>query len=245
MEEVIVLTPLIHFCNIMNNNETTVVPFEGVILDMDGTLIESTEADYLAWKRVFADYNIALPFEDYMPMLGMRSVDLVKQKLAHSKDAPETILQRKMDYFKEIAVQKGIKTVPFAMALLQNLKQYPVRIALATSSRREKMKLAMENVGMLSYFDVIVTGDEVHNGKPAPDIFILAAKRLQLPPHKCLVIEDAANGVMAAKSAHMKCIAITTTHEAGRLQQADLVIDSYENVDFKNWCALLNGAGVK
>jgi HAD superfamily hydrolase (TIGR01509 family) len=133
----------------------------------------------------------------------------------------------------------GIKTVPFVEALMKNLKSYPVRIALATSSRREKMKLLMEKVGFLPYFDAIVTGEEVTNGKPAPDIFLQAAERLHVPAGKCMVIEDAASGVKAAKSAQMKCIAITTTHPADQLQLADLVIDSFENASLGAWCSQL------
>jgi beta-phosphoglucomutase-like phosphatase (HAD superfamily) len=72
----------------------------------------------------------------------------------------------------------------------------------------------------------------VARSKPAPDIFIKASAQLQLPPHECLVIEDAASGVKAAKTAGMKCIAITTTHTADQLQHADLVIDSFEELDF-------------
>jgi beta-phosphoglucomutase family hydrolase len=216
------------------------LPYSGVILDMDGTLIESTEADYLAWKWLFADYNQAFTFQEYMPLLGIKSIDVLHHKLQLNGEALHQALHKKMSYFKEVVEDNGIRPVPFAQSFLKSLQDYPVKVALATSSRREKMQLLMEKVEFLNYFDVIVTGEEVHHGKPAPDIFIQAAQKLDIPPDKCVVIEDATNGVAAAKNAHMKCIAITTTHSAEQLLYADLVVDTFEKADFADWCRKLS-----
>jgi beta-phosphoglucomutase family hydrolase len=217
---------------------TAVLPVEGVIFDMDGTLLESTQADYLAWKWVFADFDYDLSFQDYMPMLGIRSADLLRHKLQLSGDTLQNALTKKMAYFREIVNGNGIHPVPYVELFLQHVRSFPVRIALATSSRKEKMQLLMEKMEWLHFFDAIVTGEEVHHGKPAPDIFLLAAERLGLPPSSCIVFEDAASGVAAAKKAQMKCVAITTTHSAEQLAQADLVVDSYEHADLKDWCRL-------
>lgn len=217
----------------------TYFPFKGVICDMDGTLIESTEADFLAWKRLFADHNKELSFEDYFPLIGMKSAVVVQSRLLLDEEKAKEALTRKMEYFSEIVLANGIKTVPFATKLLQQLKAHNVKLALATSSRKAKMKMVLKLTGLLSYFDVIVTGEEVNKSKPAPDIFIKAAEKLQLLQSECLVIEDAANGVRAAKDAGMKCVAITTTHTADLLRQADLVIDSYEELDFQKLTEML------
>lgn len=227
--------------NTVEENVTVPValPYEGVILDMDGTLIESTEADYLAWKWLFADFGQPFTFQEYMPLLGIKSADVLHYKLRLNGDALHQALQKKMDYFKEIVEDNGIRTVPFAPSFLKSLQAYPVKVALATSSRRHKMQLLMEKAELLNYFDAIVTGEEVHHGKPAPDIFIQAAQKLGMTPDKCVVIEDAANGVAAAKKAHMKCVAITTTHSAEQLLYADLIVDSFEKADFKDWCRKL------
>lgn len=208
-------------------------PFKGVICDMDGTLIESTEADYLAWKRLFAEHNKELSFEDYFPLIGMKSAVVVQSRLLLEGEEAKEALAKKMDYFSDIVTDSGIKTVPFATKLLQQLKERNVKLALATSSRRPKMKMVLQLTELLPFFDVIVTGDEVSRSKPAPDIFLKAAERLQLLPHECIVLEDAANGVKAAKNAGMKCVAITTTHSADLLTEADLVIDGFEELDIK------------
>ena len=206
---------------------------KGVIFDMDGTLIETTEADYLAWKRVFTDYHKELSFEDYFPLIGMKSAIVVQSRLSLDEEETKKALSQKMKYFSEIVTEKGIQVVPYAIKFLKQLKAKNFKIALATSSRQEKMNLVLQLTNLTPYFDVIVTGDLVQKSKPAPDIFLKAGEKLQLKPDDCLVVEDAANGVKAAKNAGMKCVAITTTHTEDLLQQADLVITSYEDLDLQ------------
>jgi len=220
---------------------TVLLPFKGVIFDMDGTLIESTQADYLAWKRLFADYQKLLSYEDYFPLLGAKSAVVVQSRLLLNEEQAKFALAKKLKYFTEIISQNGIQPVLFAVKLLQQLQQYDLKIALATSSRRKKMKMVLKLTGLLPYFEVIVTGEEVSRSKPAPDIFLMVAKKLDLTPIECLVIEDAINGIKAAKNAGMKCIAITTTHSAEMLQEADLIIDTYEAVNFQDLCSMIVG----
>jgi beta-phosphoglucomutase family hydrolase len=218
---------------------TVLLPFKGVIFDMDGTLIESTEADYLAWKRLFADYQKPLSYEDYFPLLGAKSAVVVQSRLLLNEAQTKIALAKKLKYFTEIITKSGVQPVPFAVKLLQHLQQYDLKIALATSSRSEKMKMVLKLTGLVHYFEVIVTGEEVNRSKPAPDIFLMAAKKLKLQPEQCLVIEDAINGIKAAKNAGMKCVAITTTHSAEMLQEADLIIETYEAVNFQHLCTVL------
>ena len=213
-------------------------PFKGVIFDMDGTLIESTEADFEAWKLLFADYGQQLSFEDYFPLIGMKSAVVVQTHLQLDEEEAIKALAQKLNYFETFIQKNGIRAVPFATELLQQLKQYDLKIALATSSRSSKMKMVLDLLELKKYFDVIVNGDHVKNSKPAPDIFLLAAKKLKLSPADCVVIEDAASGVKAAKNAGMKCIAITTTHKKHLLTEADLVIDSYEDLNLQHFFEL-------
>lgn len=215
------------------------LPFEAVIFDMDGTLIASTEADYLAWKKLFEEHNKSLSFREYVPLLGIKSAEVISRCLQLEGESLNAALKRKFTYFEEVIEANGIHPVPHADMFLQNVKQYPVKLALATSSRREKMKLVMQQMNFLKYFDLIVTGEEVLNGKPFPDIFLIAAQRLGVSPDKCLVIEDAVNGVEAAKNANMKCIAITTTHASHLLEKADLIIPTFEKADLKDLCEQL------
>ncbi|MEI6947275.1 HAD family phosphatase [Paraflavisolibacter sp. H34] len=220
--------------------ETPTAAFTAAIFDMDGTLIHSTQADYEAWRKLFADYGIDLTFERYFPLLGKKSADVVSSLLHLEGAEADAAMQQKMAYFKEFALETGIQTIPFVEAWLESLQQQGLRLALATSSRRPKTELVLEQTGLGRFFEVIVTGNEVEHGKPAPDIFLKAAHRLQVPAADCIVFEDAASGVQAAKSAGMTCVAITTTHAAADLGQADTIIDSYEAMDFRALCAAVS-----
>ena len=98
----------------------------------------------------------------------------------------------------------------------------------------------MQHTKLFSYFEVIVTGEEISNGKPAPDIFLKAARKLDVSITDCIVFEDAVSGVVAAKSAGAKCVAITTTHSATELRAADLIIGSYAALSFTELCYALS-----
>jgi beta-phosphoglucomutase family hydrolase len=205
-----------------------------IIFDMDGTLVATTEGDFLAWQKLFLDYGKHLSYAEYFPLLGKKSIDVVKEGLGLEGEVAQQAMHKKMEYFENIVKEHGIVTMPNAEVFLQEIKELRIPIALATSSRKMKMKLVMEESGLGKYFSVFVTGEEVIHGKPEPDIFLLAAKRLHVDPSQCLVLEDAVNGVAAAKAAGMKCIAITNTHEDVALAAADLVVDSFSELSIQS-----------
>ena len=202
---------------------------KAVIFDMDGTLIASTEADYLAWKKLFAEYGIDLTFEKYYPLLGKKSIDVISSGLQLKGDDVQKALDKKMANYREVVREKGISIIPGAAELIKYCKR-KVPIALATSSRMEKMTMMMEMAGFIELFNAIVTGGEIYHGKPSPDIFLLTAKKLGIDPADCLVFEDAISGVQSAIAAGMRCIAITTTHTAAELSEADLIISGYDEI---------------
>jgi beta-phosphoglucomutase family hydrolase len=210
---------------------------KAVIFDMDGTLIESTNADFLAWQKVFSDYNKVLTFQDYSPMLGKRSYAVVKD-LLKIKDEKEQAkaLSNKSKYFSRVIDEKGIESIPYSVDFLKQIKALGIPLALATSSRREKTKMVLGRLDLLSYFKVIMTAEDVLNGKPFPDVFLKAASMLKVPPENCIVFEDAVSGVKAAKSASMKCVALSSNHTSHLLNEADMVIESYKGLDFIDLC---------
>lgn len=210
---------------------------KAVIFDMDGTLVDSTSADFLAWQKLFSQYNKELTFSDYFPLLGIKSAQVVKDFLPVKNDEEvQFALTKKLFFFHEIISENGIYPVPFADVFLKRMKQYNIPVALATSSRRAKVEMVMEKLNLLICFDAVVTGGDVKNGKPDPDIFFKAAEKLSVSPEDCIVFEDAANGVRAAKSAGMKCVALASNQTVDTLREADLIIDTFENLTFPNVC---------
>ena len=217
---------------------------QAVIFDMDGTLVDSTKADYLAWEKLFTFYNKSLSYQEYLPMLGIKSAEIVRQYLPVKDDQDvEFALTQKLVFFHEIISANGIEPVPYADLFLKHIKQLEIPVALATSSRRAKMEMVMEELNLLIYFDTVVTGGDVKNGKPAPDIFIKAAEKLGVPPQNCIVFEDAANGVKAAKNAFMKCVALSSTQTPEVLQEADLIINTFKDLSFPELCFQLKESG--
>jgi HAD superfamily hydrolase (TIGR01509 family) len=172
-------------------NAAAFLPFKGVIFDMDGTLLESTEADYKAWEQVFHSYGKNLSFEDYVPLLGIRSADVIKDYIGKTdSEDVKRILKEKFDYFVTYVEANPIQPVFAAEVFLKSLANFPIKVALATSSRKEKMHMVLTQLNFKHYFEAIVTGDEVKHSKPAPDIFLKAAERLGLAPEDCMVVED-------------------------------------------------------
>lgn len=169
-----------------------------------------------------------------MPLLGIRSADVIRNELGFNADEDvKRILKEKFDAFVDYVNINPIEPVAGAGDFLKALKQQHIKVGLATSSRKEKVKLLLTKLDFLQYFEAIVSGEEVENSKPAPDIFLKAAERLNLLPNECIVVEDGPIGVAAAKAAKMKCIAITATHPAEKLQQADIIIDTYRNTSLR------------
>lgn len=201
-----------------------------VIFDMDGTLVATTEADFLAWQQLFALYGKHLSYDDYYPLLGRKSADVVKLGLGLTGADAESAMAKKMALFAEIVAQQGVETLPDVRNLLAQLQKAGVPMALATSSRKKKMELVMQTAALESYFSVFVTGEEVDKGKPHPQIFQMAATRLHMPAERCVVVEDTVSGIRAAKAAGMACVAISSTHERNELAEADLLIDHFTSL---------------
>ena len=156
---------------------------------MDGTLVATTEADFLAWQKLFLHYGKQLTFEDYFPLLGRKSADVVKLGLGLSGKPAEEAMAKKMQLFEDIVAERGIETLPDVRKLLEQLQKAGVPMALATSSRKKKMELVMQTAALGSFFTVFVTGEEVDKGKPDPQIFQMAAARLHMPAERCVVVE--------------------------------------------------------
>lgn len=204
-----------------------------IIFDMDGTLVETTEADFKAWQRVFRDHGRELSFEDYFPLLGRKSQDVVQHVLHLKGEEAQENMRRKMYYFEAFIKQNGLQLLPGANGLLEELKSAGVPLGLATSSRQPKMRMVMEKTGLFPFFNTIVTGEMVEQGKPSPDIFMLTAERMGIHPLECVVVEDAVHGITAARTAGMKSVAIVSTHEASQLKDAHLVINSYSELNLE------------
>lgn len=204
-----------------------------VIFDMDGVIVDSTKQDFKAWQKALNERGVLITFKDYQHFLGMKGVDIVKKFLPASSDSEARAIQdKKEQYFIQSVKEHGIKPIPGVLELIRTLKPR-YKLAVATSAPPEKLNIILKKLGLTSIFDALVNADEVTYGKPHPEIFLKAAQKLNLPPENCMVIEDAPNGVRAAKAGNFTCVAIMTTSSNEQLAGADYVIEKFSNFQFR------------
>lgn len=199
-----------------------------VIFDWDGVIVDSREYHDRSWKQMAQENGYMLDDDFYVHCFGMRNCETIMDYLKWTSDAEEAerLSQRKEVLYLEHLRNKGIEPLPGVRELLQLLHEQGIPHAVASSSSRENIEGALEAAHLANAFDAICTAADVQAGKPAPDIFLFAAQQLGLPPSRCVVIEDAPVGVAAGKAAGMKVVAVTNSHPAERLYEADCVIDA-------------------
>lgn len=208
---------------------------KAIIFDMDGVLIDSEPLHLLAYQQFLADFGLTFLEEDNHNFLGMKDIDCAKHLLALHKlemTALDFVARKEQVLHKlfneQLCVQPGV------MQTLENALNLDIPTAIASSATMPTIELVVKLTDTRKFFRRLCSGDEVPNGKPAPDVFLLAAERLGVSPSECLVIEDTFNGVCAAKSAGMMCIAIpcqATRHQD--FAHADLVLTSMAEVNLK------------
>ena len=203
-----------------------------ILWDMDGVISDSYSFHFGAWQETFAKRGIEFTKEDFTHLFGTRNdfiIGSIMGKELSERDV-KIMVQEKEEAFRRKATGR-IKPFPGVVRLLNALKRGNFRVGLVSSAPRESVDLALSELNLAGIFNCIVFGQEVSESKPNPQIYLLASERLQATPNDCVVIEDSPLGVKAAKTAGMKCLAVTTTHHRENLREADTVVDSLQNVD--------------
>lgn len=197
------------------------MPTYGVIFDMDGVLVLSEEAHWRSWREAAARRGVTLAYETFLSCFGRVNADCVRIMLG-DHIAPEEALRiadEKEAAMREI-IRHDVPLAPSTRELLDALARDGARLAVGSSAPPENVDLVLDGGGIRSRFAAAVDGSQVKRGKPAPDVFLLAAERIGLPPSACAVIEDAPAGIRAAVAAGMTAIGLTTTHTREQLLEA-------------------------
>jgi len=205
---------------------------KGVLFDMDGVLINSEYLTTEAAIRFFAEKGFSVTHEDFFPFYGTGEKGYF-MGVAEKYGIPfnlETDKIKIYDLFKEIASGKNL-TIPGVVNFIEFCKSRNLPLAVATSAGSYKMNINLELLNMKDgVFDALVCGEDIVNNKPHPEIFLKAAEKLGLQSDECLVVEDAPNGVKAAKLAGCKCLALRTTFSADELIGADFIIKNFNDI---------------
>ena len=203
---------------------------KAVIFDMDGVIFD-TEKVYLdIWIEVFEKYGYKMTKELYVNVMGTGRKNVIKTFLENfGDDLPiEKMYEEKDNQLFYIIENQGIHLKEGVKELFSMLKEKNYKIALATSAKRERVEKQIKDKWLKESFDAIVCGDDVEKGKPSPDIFLKAAKKIDVEPENCFVVEDSPAGIKAAFSGGMKGIHVED------LKAADEDILKYCEKNFKN-----------
>ncbi len=203
-----------------------------ILWDMDGVIADSNLFHFTAWQKVLAKRGVKFTEEDFTKLFGARNDFIIRIALGEEfrEEDVETIAQEKETLFQTKA-RGNIKPFHGVVKLLNTIKKGNFKLGLVSSAPKENIDLVSSELNLEGFFDCIVSGREVVESKPSPQIFLLAAKKLEAEPKDCIVIEDSPLGVKAAKAAGMRCLAVTNTHPRQELAEADRVVDSLEEVD--------------
>lgn len=200
---------------------------KAVIFDMDGVIVKTGSIHHIGEKKVLKEIGINLTLQEIESYAGVAAEvyfkDILKKrnKSANIKE----LVEKKYKIVYDI-LEDGIPVIPGALELIRSLERNHIKIALASGSPGEFVDFIVSKLDLKEVFDATISSDEITHSKPNPEIFLLAAERMNVDPKDCLVIEDAHLGVLAAKNAGMKCIGFINKDSGDQdLSKADLIVD--------------------
>lgn len=212
----------------------------GVIFDLDGVLVDTGWAHKQSWYDLAKHEGFSLSDEFFYSTFGMHNYQIIPMLLG--RELPQEQINRLSEWKEQryreliadrLALPEEVKT------LLDDLKSKGFLLAVGSSAPRANLNLILERLHVHDYFNAYITGEDVSNGKPAPETFLKAAQKLSLPPSHCVVVEDAVQGVEAGKAAGMAVVAVTTTRNRADLVQADIIVDSLAELRAEHFVKLL------
>ena len=222
----------------------------GLIFDVDGVIADTEAVNARASIKVFADlFGVSgVVRSDFEAGLGRGAEQYVLaaakvHSLELTAEQIEAATKLRQEYFLDILSCEPLAAFAGVLELMGQAVDSPdFGIAIATSSTLEKSRAVLESAKIPYRQMVYVNGNDVKYKKPDPELFLIAADRLGIAPAKCAVIEDAPDGVQAAKAAGAKCIAVTNSTRAEKLSHADLICDSLEQIDIETVIGLLTNS---
>ena len=203
---------------------------KAVIFDLDGVIVSTDEYHYKAWKKIAEEQGIHFDREINERLRGvsrMESLDIILENANRNYEMNEKIelANIKNNYYRKLLDRLTVDDIlPGVMRILKELMQKNIKVAIGSSSRNTSFIL--EKIRLQNYFDAVVDGNEIKRSKPDPEVFLLAAKKLELQPQECIVVEDADAGVEAALAGGMKVVGLgsAANNKKATYQVADLSV---------------------
>ncbi len=207
----------------------------GVVFDLDGVLIDSHDQHHAAWIRLAGEIGEEITPDQFARSFGMRNEMCIPHVFGWAEpEDRERIVElgdRKEEHYRDILAEESIDSLPGVAGFVEQLRQNGIPGSVGSSTSVINIRLCIEAIGLGDFFGDCLTGaEDVARGKPAPDVFLEAAAKMNRFPRHCVVIEDAHVGVEAGRAAGMKVIAVTTTHPAASFEGPDLIVDRLDEV---------------
>ena len=202
------------------------------IFDLDGVIVDTAKYHFLAWKKIATELGIEFTEEHNELLKGVsrvRSLDIILElgnREASQEDKNKWLTQKNNDYLSQLVDMDSSEILPGVFEVLKYLKENNQSIALGSASKNARPIL--EKTGLLSYFDAVVDGNDVTNAKPDPEVFLMAAKLLNIEPENSIVFEDSVAGVQAANIAKMTSVGIG---EATTLNEAKYIFKDFTEIE--------------
>lgn len=206
------------------------MPQTGFIFDWDGVVVDSSNLHEKSWNILANEINLPLPDAHFKKGFGKRNSVIIPEILGWSQDKAEIEQwgKRKEEIYRELGEKSGIQIIDGIHDFLKEMKLNNISAVIGTSTDRENIELAFEQLGIENFFRGAICAEDVSQGKPHPEVFLKGANILGLAPEQCVVFEDSLHGIEAARRGGMKAVAFTTTQPASLLQEAgaDLIVHS-------------------
>ena len=209
---------------------------KAVIFDMDGVIIDSEPIHFEVDMQTMREFGVNISKDELNKYVGTTNEYMLNDLINKYKiqKSIKEILEYKMELTIRRIKETKINAISGIPELLISLKHNNIKTAIGSSSPKELIITVIEKFQLGKYFDCIVSGDEVKEGKPKPDIYLEVSKRIGVNPEECIVIEDSRNGVLAAKNAGMKCFGFRNVNSGNQdLSKADIIVDSIRNIDIE------------
>jgi beta-phosphoglucomutase len=182
-----------------------------VLWDLDGTLVDSAELHWVSWRDTLAAEGHPITRQQFLDSFGQKNDRVLPAWLG--ADAPLERIRRVADAkeaeYRRLALAHGLTPLPGAAEWIGRLRAAGWKQAIATSAPRQNLDVMLRALGLDQQFDALVAAEDVSAGKPDPEVFLTAAHRLRVPPDRCIIVEDAAVGIEAARRAGIRCIGVT------------------------------------
>lgn len=211
-----------------------------VLWDMDGTLIDSEEFHWVSWRNTLANEGIAITREQFLSSFGQRNDSIIPRWLGTTAtpERIERIANSKEELYRQLVRRDGISPLPGVANWVRRLHREGWLQAIASAAPRANIEAVLEALSATHIFQGIVSAEDVHRGKPDPEVYLAAAARVRVSPDQCIVVEDAAAGVEGARRARMRSIGVS--HNGAHLP-ADVVVQSLEFLGWDAFEMLLEG----